>query len=235
MSAPSKLNDWPPPPNRRDRSRRSRRGRRPTRPCAAPRRTRSRLVVSPSTSYAAEISLKRLLGVLVALVGVGVELLGELLVGARELLVGRARRNAEHRVVVLLEPLSLCCHELRRLILVTFTIAGRSTRPFNFHPVRNTSPTCGSPVAFVLQHGFVLVRVERRTERVDALETRPAPARRRTRRRPARFPCAPSRRRRRSRLQERELEAVEHGQQLLDKPSVARSTSAVCSRNTRLR
>src|SRR5260221_6109416 len=66
---------------------------------------------------------------------VGVVLLGELLEGARQVLVGRARRHAEDLVVVLLEPLSLGCHY--GFFLVTFTIAGRSTRPFSFHPVRN--------------------------------------------------------------------------------------------------
>ena len=54
--------------------------------------------------------LEALLGVLVPRVGVGVELLRELPVGARDLLVGRARRHAEHLVVVLLEPLPLRSH-----------------------------------------------------------------------------------------------------------------------------
>ena len=69
---------------------RRRRDRRRTRPSAGPRRTPCASSVSPSTSYAAEISLKRSSAVLVAGVRVGVVLLGELLVGARDLLVGRA-------------------------------------------------------------------------------------------------------------------------------------------------
>ena len=56
---------------------------------------------------------------------------------------------------------------------VTFTIAGRSTRPFNFHPVRSTSPTSRLAVAVVLHHRFVLVRIERRAQRVDRLEPGP--------------------------------------------------------------
>src|SRR4029079_18969450 len=53
--------------------------------------------------------LEALLGLGIAGVRVGVVLLRELLVGARQLLLRRARRHAEHGVVVLLEPLSLCC------------------------------------------------------------------------------------------------------------------------------
>ena len=56
--------------------------------------------------------LEALLGVLVPRVGVRVELLGELPVRARDLLVGRALWHAEHRVVVLLEPVPLWCHTL---------------------------------------------------------------------------------------------------------------------------
>ena len=56
---------------------------------------------------------------------------------------------------------------------VTFTIAGRSTRPFNFQPVRNTSPTRGSPATVVLHHRFVHIRVERLAQRGDRLEAGP--------------------------------------------------------------
>src|SRR5439155_20384464 len=87
--------------------------------------------------------LETLLGFGVPRIRVGVELLGEFLERARQVFVGRARRHAEDRVVVLLQPLALRCHS--GFFLVTFTIAGRSTRPFNFQPVRNTSSTCGSP------------------------------------------------------------------------------------------
>ena len=75
--------------------------------------------------------LEPLLGLLVARVRVGVVLLGELLVGARDLLLGRALRHAEHRVVVLLEPLALRRHYALVLPASTFTIAGRSTRPLS--------------------------------------------------------------------------------------------------------
>ena len=43
-------------------------------------------------------------------VGVGVVLLGQFPVGARDLLVRRRRDDAEHLVVVLLEPFTLCRH-----------------------------------------------------------------------------------------------------------------------------
>ena len=139
--------------------------------------------------------LEALLRVLVALVRVGVVLLRELLVGARELLVGRALGHAEDVVVVLLEPLPLCRH----LVGSASPSPSRdaSTRPFNFHPVRSTSPTTGSPSPSSCMHRFVLVRVERRAQRVDALEPvalQHADAARRTR---ARRPCAPARARRR--------------------------------------
>ena len=137
-----------------------------------------RFSASPSTSYAAEISLKRSSAAVLPGVGVGVILLRELLVGARELLLGRARRHAEHGVVVLLEPLALCCQR-RVLPRTTFTIAGRSTRPFNLQPVRNTSPTCGSPSPSSCMHRFVLVRVERRALARRCARGRPARAHRR--------------------------------------------------------
>ena len=61
-------------------------------------------------------------------VGVGVELLGQLPVGARDLLVRRRRDDAEHLVVVLLEPFTLCGHW--SVHPRTRTMAGRSTCPF---------------------------------------------------------------------------------------------------------
>ena len=69
-----------------------------------------RFSASPSTSLRGGDLLEALLGVRVARVGVGVELLRELPVGARDLLLGRVRRHAEHGVVVLLEPLPLRSH-----------------------------------------------------------------------------------------------------------------------------
>ncbi len=95
--------------------------------------------------------LEALLGRGVTLVGVGVELLRQLPVGALDLLVGRAGLHAEHGVVVLLEPFALGSHrpllpptsfaahlvasELRVVVgpaqRATFTMAGRSTFPFN--------------------------------------------------------------------------------------------------------
>ena len=61
-------------------------------------------------------------------VGVGVVLLRQLPVGARDLLVGRRRHDAEHLVVVLLEPFTLCGHG--SVHPRTRTMAGRSTCPF---------------------------------------------------------------------------------------------------------
>ncbi len=58
-------------------------------------------------------------------VGVRVILLGQLPVGARDLFVGRRRHDAEHLVVVLLEPLSLGGHVLGQPR--TLTMAGRTT------------------------------------------------------------------------------------------------------------
>src|SRR5690606_1931529 len=54
--------------------------------------------------------LEALLGGGVTRVGVGVQLAGELAVGARDLLRRRRLRDAEDLVVVLLEPLALRCH-----------------------------------------------------------------------------------------------------------------------------
>ena len=200
------------------------------------RRTSSyslRFSASPSTSYAAFTSLKRSSDAALPGVGVGVMLLGQLLVGARQLLLGRARRNAEHGVVVLVEPLALCCQET---YLTTFTIAGRSTRPFNFQPVRNTSPTSRLAVAVVLHDRFVLVRVERRARARRSARGRPARGHRTTRRTRARFPCARARcRRRASRLASASSKLSSTGRSCSTRPSVARSTSAVCSRSTRLR
>ena len=65
--------------------------------------------------------------ILGARVGVGVVLLGQLAVGARDLLLGRRVRHAENLVVVLLEPLPLGSHGPQPL---TFTMAGLRTRPF---------------------------------------------------------------------------------------------------------
>ena len=73
--------------------------------------------------------LEALLGLLVAGVGVGVELLGQLPVGARDLLLGRALRHAEDGVVVLLEPLALGSQGIVTLRAVTRTMDGRRTRP----------------------------------------------------------------------------------------------------------
>ncbi len=61
-------------------------------------------------------------------VGIGVVLLGELAVGARDLFVGRRGHDAEHLVVILLEPLALCGHGSGHPR--TRTMAARSTRPF---------------------------------------------------------------------------------------------------------
>ena len=88
-----------------------------------------RFSASPSTSCAAEISLKRSSALAVAGVGVGVELLRELPVGARDLLLGRvratrrARRSSPSRTTPAGEP-------SRQPSRVTRTMAGRSTRPF---------------------------------------------------------------------------------------------------------
>jgi hypothetical protein len=57
--------------------------------------------------------LESLLGGLVARVGVGVVLLGQLAVGARDLLLGGVLPDSEGGVVVLLEPLPLGRHGLR--------------------------------------------------------------------------------------------------------------------------
>ena len=65
--------------------------------------------------------------VLGARVGVRVVLLGQLPVGARDLLVGGRRDDPEHLVVVLLEPLPLGGH--RSVHPCTLTMAGRSTWP----------------------------------------------------------------------------------------------------------
>jgi hypothetical protein len=72
--------------------------------------------------------LEALLRDRVAGVRVGVVLLRQLAVSARDLLLARVVRHAELRVVVLLEPLPLRSHG--QLARVTRTIAGRSTRPF---------------------------------------------------------------------------------------------------------
>ena len=61
-------------------------------------------------------------------VGVRVVLLRQLPVGARDLLLRRRRDDAEHLVVVLLEPFPLCGHESAHPR--TRTMAGRSTCPF---------------------------------------------------------------------------------------------------------
>ena len=50
-------------------------------------------------------------------IGVGVVLLGELAVGARQLLLGRCLRTHRERVVVLLEPFTLRGHSLSFLIV----------------------------------------------------------------------------------------------------------------------
>ena len=63
-----------------------------------------------------------------ARVGVRVVLLRQLPVGARDLLVRRRRDDAEHLVVVLLEPFTLCGHG--SVHPRTRTMAGRSTCPF---------------------------------------------------------------------------------------------------------
>ena len=54
--------------------------------------------------------LEALLGLFVPRVRVGVVLLGELPIRARDVFLGRAFRHAEHVVVVLLEPLPLRSH-----------------------------------------------------------------------------------------------------------------------------
>ena len=84
--------------------------------------------------------LEALLGVLVPGVRVGVVLLGELPVRARDVLLGRPLRHAEHLVVVLLEPLPLRSHH-RYPLRVTRTIAGRIMRPLSRYPVRMVSAT----------------------------------------------------------------------------------------------
>jgi hypothetical protein len=71
-----------------------------------------------------------------ARVGVRVVLLGQLPVGARDLLVGGRRDDAEHLVVVLLEPLTLGGHG--SVHPRTRTMAGRSTCPASGS--RNAAP-----------------------------------------------------------------------------------------------
>ena len=88
-----------------------------------------RLSASPRTSYARRDLLEPLLGLRVARVGVGVVLLRQLPVGARDVLLGRALRHAEHLVVVGVEPLALRCHVAPPGYRATFTMAGRSTLP----------------------------------------------------------------------------------------------------------
>ena len=63
-----------------------------------------------------------------ARVGIRVVLLRQLPVGARDLLVRGRRDDAEHLVVILLEPFPLCGHESAHPR--TRTMAGRSTCPF---------------------------------------------------------------------------------------------------------
>ena len=65
--------------------------------------------------------------VLGARVGVGVVLLGQFPVGARDLLVGGRGDDPEHLVVVLLEPLTLSGHSSAHPF--TLTMAGRRTWP----------------------------------------------------------------------------------------------------------
>ena len=199
------------------------------------RRTSSyslRFSASPSTSYAAETSLKRSSASLLPVVGVGVDTASRASCRrATSSLSVAPSAHAEHGVVVLLEPLALRRHRSRSL--VTFTIAGRSTRPFNFHPVRSTSPTTRLAVAVVLHHRFVLVRVERRARRVDALEPvalEHADAARRTR---ARRPCARFSSASLVEVAQRELEVVEHGQQLLDQAFRSRARRARSARAAR--
>ena len=89
--------------------------------------------------------LEAFLGRRVARVLVGVEFAGEVLVGALDLLVGCTVGHADGRVVVLFEPLTLRFHHspprssslsvvgwhdaCQVPLRVTFTIAGRRTRP----------------------------------------------------------------------------------------------------------
>src|SRR5208283_2629725 len=76
-------------------------------------------------------------------VGIGVVLLRQLAVRLRDLLVARRRDDAEHLVVVLLEPFALCGHG--SVHPRTRTMAARSTCPFQRYPERSTSSTTGSP------------------------------------------------------------------------------------------
>ena len=81
--------------------------------------------------------LEPFLGGRVPGIGIGVELTGQLAVGLGDVLRRGALGHAEHLVVVLLEPLTLCGHQSPSRSVsawgphpLTLTMAGRRTLPF---------------------------------------------------------------------------------------------------------
>src|SRR5581483_9209456 len=77
---------------------------------------------------------------------VGVVLLGELPVGALDVALGRVLSDAEHLVVVLLEPFPRRLGHARAQPL-TVTMAGRRRLPFHRYPDRNSVRTSGPPAS----------------------------------------------------------------------------------------
>src|SRR6266540_2109585 len=113
--------------------------------------------------------LELLLGILVPRVGIGVVLLGELPVRARDVLLGRRRRHPEHLVVIGFEPLTLRRH---------------GPLPRDLHHRRAQHPTLqrvaraqdvghdGLAVALLLHDRLVDVRVERLALGLDTRQPR---------------------------------------------------------------
>src|SRR5690242_3878948 len=108
-------------------------------------------------------------------VRVGVVLLRELAIGARDVLLGRVLRHAEDVVVVLLEPLPLGRH-LALALPRDLDHRGTQDAPLEPVPGPHDVGDDGRAVGLVgrtrlLHHRLVLVRVELLTLRVDARET----------------------------------------------------------------
>src|SRR5690606_5501494 len=98
--------------------------------------------------------LETLFGFRVAGVGVGVELLGELAIGALDLLLGGVGRHLQDGVEVLLHPVAIHCSSLSCVsssassassTYSTATSAGRTRRPFRRYPRRSSSLTTRRP------------------------------------------------------------------------------------------